>query len=113
MPIDHSDQPPANPERSKPEPFMTALVGHRQRRKPKPTPPPAKNRGFKGLVIVLLVLILAVLIWPRFSEGSEERDCTSDGGRILVHTLTGRRLCDFLPLADGIFDMSGRDYWID
>ena len=75
MPIDHSDQPPANPERSKPEPFMTALVGHRQRRKPKPTPPPAKNRGFKGLVIVLLVLILAVLIWPRFSEGSEERDC--------------------------------------
>ena len=73
----------------------------------------ADGRGFRGLVIVLLVLILAVLIWPRCSEAFEEIRCTNDGGRILVHNLTGRRLCDLPPNADGISDMSSRDYWID
>ena len=47
------------------------------------------------------------------SEALEEGRCTNDGGRILVHNLSGRRLCDFPPNADGIGDMSGRDYWID
>ena len=80
---------------------------------PVTTPPPAKSKAFQKWVIALLILILAVLVWPQCSEALEEGRCTGDGGRILVHNLSGRRLCDFPPNADGIGDMSGPDYWID
>ena len=79
---------------------------------PQPTPPIISKR-FQFWTITLLILILLTVAWPTVSDLWTETRCTMNDGRIQVHNLSGRRLCDFFPYADGISDMTGDDYWID
>ncbi|MYB43444.1 MAG: hypothetical protein F4X74_00645 [Acidimicrobiia bacterium] len=78
-----------------------------------PTPPAPTHRGFRIWTITLLLIILAILTWPAITDWWAESQCTREGGQIQRHNLTGRRLCDFFPYADGIGDMGFNDYWID
>ena len=44
---------------------------------------------------------------------SGEAKCESDGGRVVTHTFTGNKWCDFFPYAENLSELSGRDYIID
>lgn len=63
--------------------------------------------------VLALVVIAIAVAWGPCSRFVAETSCTSDGGRVVVHNFTGRKLCDKPPFADNIADMGSNDYWID
>lgn len=77
--------------------------------------PAAKKggRSFRFWVIALLAVIALAVAWPYVSDLIAESSCTADDGRVMVHNLSGRRLCDKPPFTDGIGGMGSNDYWID
>ena len=69
------------------------------------------STGHKWIVALLVVLVLA-LVGPRACGWWYQIECTSDDGRVITHTLTGRKACDKPPYTDSIFDMGSNDYWL-
>ena len=62
-------------------------------------------------VLILMLLAVTTLGWACGEAG-----CQADGGRVVVHTLTGNKWCDMPPYLgpdEGLFDLDGRDYLID
>lgn len=108
-------QPPPSPLSESPE-MQDMLRDSRVPPQPAPQPPQvAKQRmstGHKWTLALVVVLVL-VLVAPRACRWIEEASCASDGGRVITHTLTGRKACDKPPYADTIFDLGSNDYWLE
>ena len=69
--------------------------------------------NLQKVLVLIAGLILIVLLAPYCNEAINEGSCTGDGGRIMIHNLSGRSFCDKRPYTDNISDMGSNDYWLD
>lgn len=80
---------------------------------PKPRNPMTRTQG--GWLLIIAAAILVMLIIPAGQQCSDvltaddaAQQCRDNGGQILVHTMSGREICD----ADRSGDMTDPDYFL-
>ena len=66
-----------------------------------------------ALILLTLIAVAAVLVLPSVMSVSAEATCEADGGQVMIHNFSGRKLCDKPPYLSSIGDVDPWDYWLE
>ena len=57
-----------------------------------------------ALEILVLIVVGAIILGSLVSCGTADYECRKAGGRVVVHTWSGRDVCDMPPHSDSLGD---------